>query len=138
MRYLKFLSAFALVAALLCGCERYEQVPENSAFQVTCDIKDGTVANGAVMTISVSRGATSGACTLDLSLKEKNSGGTPSYRVLANGRTSLDEGAYWAFDGNGEAMFQITGLPAGTYHVVASVNRWYHSASCESDFVINN
>lgn len=131
------ISLFFILFALP-ACERYEQVAENSPFVVICSVSDGTVADGADMLLSIAKGTVQGDCSLSVSLKEKSSGTTPPFKVLANGRTSIEDGAVWSFDDNGNAAFVITGLPAGEYRITASVSRWYHSASGSAEFEIVN
>lgn len=135
MRIIKaiIISVLAVVAA---ACERYQTVPENSPFLVMCTVNDGTISDGAMMNLAIAQGAVSGECQLSLSLKEKETGASPSYRIMANGRTQIGETDSWSFDENGLAKFVIMDLPTGKYHLKINVRRWYHSASAEADFEI--
>lgn len=135
----KITTYFTLIAvALLCAvsCEKYQVVEENSSFAIECAVSDGTVNDGAEMTLSLQRGVIPGASVLSLSLKEEGSGATPEYRLFLNGRTAVSSTDAWSFDESGKAHFTIAGLPAGVYHVSATVKRWYHSATAEASFVI--
>lgn len=125
------------VLAVAAGCKRFAVAPENAPFEFSCLASNGGVDETVALSFVILNGSYEGACTLSLSLKEKTSGASVSdYRVLANGRTVIEAGDTWSFDEGGRAYFTVVGLPAGSYHGVASVTRWYHTATCEFDFYV--
>lgn len=137
MRRLSIIFLLA-VLAVTAGCKRFAVANENAPFEFSCLASDGDVDEGTNLTFVILNGTYEGDCTVSLSLKDKSSGASVSdYRVLANGRTIIGTGDTWSFDEGGKAFFTIVGLPKGSYHGVASVLRWYHTASCEFDFYVN-
>ena len=132
------LALFALFAVV--SCNRYEKVPENAPFVVSCSVEDGwSDGAGAVMTLLVEDGSVNGDCILSLSITDTASGrGVSDYRIETSGGNILAPGDRWAFGRDGLASFIVAGLPAGSYHLSATVTRWYHSATAEADFCIND
>lgn len=128
-----------LTAACLLGavsCENYEKVPQNDQFLVEAVIGNTAPGQNAVLTIYVVEGASEGDCTLGLSIKDSETGYTPAFQVLYENGSKLQDAAVWSFKEDGSVRFLVSGLPQGKYEGVATVKRWYHSATCTFTFKV--
>ena len=131
------LAAIVFSALALNSCEKYEKVEENSAFTITAVATSATDASGkdcVSLDILLASGTVSGKCILDLAIAD-GSGASPGYTVYLQDGTELLPDSEWKFDKDGKMGFLITGLPHGSYKADISVRRWYHSASCSTEFV---
>lgn len=136
MKKITLLISLCLLSFFVLSCEKYEKVPQNDPFVVTAVVSDGSVSAGVPLRLSVKDGAVQGNSVLGLDIVNVADMSTPSFGVLLNGRTTLEKGAEWSFSDEGVADFVLTGLPAGDYHAVAIVSRWYHSSSVMFDFTV--
>lgn len=130
MRKLTSILLFAAAVILAAACERYEKVPENSAFSIEASVTAGSTT---AVAITVTDGNHAGDCTLETAIRN-TSGSAPTYKVLLNGQTEIGPSDTWTFSEDGTAAFTITGLPKGTYTATFTVRRWYHSASATTTF----
>lgn len=126
----------ALQGLLFSSCEKYEKLPQNDSFVVAAKVSNGSAVDGVPLSIVVKDGTVQGASVLGLEIVNTADMSTPSFSVLLNGRTVLEKGAEWSFSDEGVASFVVKGLSAGDYHAVATVSRWYHSASVMFDFSV--
>ena len=132
----------AVAAACLLGavvaCKNYETAPENAHFTIRASANDGTVNDGCKLEIVMTFGEPDGENTISLSVYNVDNGvGVSTWRLLANGRTTITEGSPWSFDEDGRAWFVLEGLPRGQYRAQVTVKRWYHTASDVVEFTIN-
>lgn len=119
------------------SCEKYQVAGENSPFRLRASFSQAVAGMSVELSLFVAEGTSEGDCSLKSTITDLADGSTPSYSVLLNGTSSINELSNWKFDDRGVAKFTITGLPAGTYAFSFDVSRWYHTATVTGELTIN-
>ena len=131
-RYIIIIISLLVAVVTLCLCQRYEVRPENGEFSVSDQASASTVGSPFRMTVRLQSGAMDGLFSMKCTIVSAADGSQPSFRITDSSKMDVTEKSEWSFDGDGTAVFDVSGVPAGEYRISIDVHRWYHSASAET------